>query len=48
MRRTVKNEKEIEKKEKRGGETRHPETKAGQEPPSCLRSVVSFRDGFLG
>ena len=49
MRRTVKNEKEIEKKEKRrGGETRHPETKAGQKPPSRLRSLVFFRDGFLG
>ena len=40
----MKNEKEIEKKkEKRGGETRHPETKAGQKPPSRLRS---FNDHF--
>ena len=48
MRRTVKNEKEIEKKEKRGGETRQPETKAGRKPPSRLQSLVSFRNGFLG
>ena len=33
------------KEKKRGGETRHPETKAGQKPPSRLRSLVSFRDG---
>ena len=43
-------EKRERKKEKKrgGGETRHPETKAGQKPPSRLRSLVSFRDGFLG
>ena len=35
------------KKKKRGGETRHPESKAGQKPPSRLRSLVSFRDGFF-
>ena len=43
----MKNEKDIEKKEKEGGETRHPETKAGQKSPSCLRSLVSFCDGFF-
>ena len=35
------------KNKKRGGETRHPETKAGQRPPSRLRSLVSFRDGLF-
>ena len=35
------------KKKKTGGETRHPETKAGQKPPSRLRSLVSFRDGIF-
>ena len=45
MRRTGK--KTNRKKKKRGGETRHPETKAGQKPPTRLRSLVSFRDGFF-
>ena len=36
------------KKKERGGETRYPETKAGQKPPSCLRSLASFCVGFLG
>ena len=45
MRRTGK--KDNRKKKKRGGETRHPETKAGQKPPSRLRSLVSVRDGFF-
>ena len=45
MRRTEKKTKR--KKEKRGGETRHPATKAGQKPPSRLRSLVSFPDGFF-
>ena len=45
MRRTERKTKR--KKKKRGGETRHPETKAGQKPPSRLRSIVSFRDGFF-
>ena len=41
--------KDSEKREKnKGGETRYPETKAGQKPPSCLRSLVSFCDGLLG
>ena len=44
----MKNEKEIEKKEKRGRETRLPETKAGQKPPCRLRGLVSYRDGFQG
>ena len=35
------------KKKRRGGETRHPETKAGQKPPRCLRSLVSFPDGVF-
>ena len=35
------------KKKKRAGETRHPETKAGQKPPSRLRSLVSFRNGVF-
>ena len=39
---------ERNKNKKRGEETRYPETKAGQKPPSCLRSLVPFRDRFLG
>ena len=35
------------KKKRRGGETRHPVTKAWQKPPSRLRSLVPFRDGFF-
>ena len=45
MRRTER--KTNRKKKKRGGETRHPETKAGQKPACRLRSLVSFRDGFF-
>ena len=36
------------KKKMRGGETRHPETKAGQKPPSRLRSLFLFAMAFLG
>ena len=38
--------KDKKKKKGGGGKPRHPETKAGQKPPSRLRSLVSFRDGF--
>ena len=35
------------KKKRGGGETRHPETKAGRKPPGRLRSLVSLRGGFF-
>ena len=39
----MKNEKEIEKKrKKRGGETGHPETKAGAETPESLAELSFF------
>ena len=42
-----KRERHREKRKRGGGETRHPETKAGQKPPSRLGSLVSLRDGFF-